>query len=153
MSWMMGKGCCFCQMILFSLHRSLTQCTLPSFFGVIKVGKLHLLDPCWDKTPIATRCLSSFLKAARCMHNIVYGLARFVGLAPGYAELLVRVSYSTSLPVNRHGKSFSTWFWLAFCCLSKCEHWSTTSSVDTGIWQCGSYQSTSQNPKYVLQYL
>ncbi len=45
---------------LFDSLKSLTQQTLPSFLGVIKVGDAHSLAPCGRKTPISQRCINSF---------------------------------------------------------------------------------------------
>ena len=45
-SWIIGRGYCLCLTTVFNYLESLTQQTLPSFLGVIKVGEDHSLDPC-----------------------------------------------------------------------------------------------------------
>ncbi len=47
---------------LFSWHELLIQCTLPSFFGVMKEGEAHSLSCCGAKTPILIRWSSTILK-------------------------------------------------------------------------------------------
>jgi len=52
MSWILGRGYCLLLTTSFSSLKSLTQRTLPSFLGVIKVREAHFLAPCADNTPM-----------------------------------------------------------------------------------------------------
>jgi hypothetical protein len=81
-SHMIGSGYCFLLTALFNSCKSLTQQTLPSFWGVIKIGEAHSLAPCSDKMPIFTECNNSFLKALRYITGTGYGLA-CLAMAPG----------------------------------------------------------------------
>ncbi len=81
MSPIMGSGSWFLFAILFNSLKSLTQRTLPSFLGVIKVGDAHSLAHWGDNTPILTRWFNSFLNASRWITGIEYGIKCF-GTAP-----------------------------------------------------------------------
>ena len=48
-----GKGCILRLMTLLSSRKSDTHRTLPSFFGIIKVGDAHLEAPHFWRTPIS----------------------------------------------------------------------------------------------------
>jgi hypothetical protein len=65
MSFMIDKGCCFRMIHLLSSLKSLIQRTLPSFFGVVNVGKAHSLVPWGSKTPSLNKQCSSFLTCLR----------------------------------------------------------------------------------------
>ncbi len=77
MSLIMGSGYCCLFTTLFNSLRSLTQQTLLSFLGAIKVGDDHSLAPWGDNTPILTRWINSLLKASRWITSITYGLECF----------------------------------------------------------------------------
>ncbi len=79
---MIGSGYCFLLTTLFDSRKSLTQCSLPSFWGVINIGEAHSFAPCGDKMPISTKCCNSFLKALRCITGTGYCLA-CLAMAPG----------------------------------------------------------------------
>ena len=81
-SWIIGRGYCLLLTTLFNSGKSLTQWTLPSFLGVIKVGEAHSLAPYGCKTPISQRCINSFLNASQWITGTGYGRACF-GFAPG----------------------------------------------------------------------
>jgi hypothetical protein len=52
-SWIIGRGYCWRLTTLSNSLRSLTQWTLSSFWGMIKVGEEHSLAPCGCKAPIS----------------------------------------------------------------------------------------------------
>jgi hypothetical protein len=66
-SWIIiGRGYHQHLTTLFNSLMSLTQWSLPSFWGVIKVGEDHLLALCsHTKIPISQRCINSFSKVSK----------------------------------------------------------------------------------------
>ncbi len=77
-SWIIGRGYCIRLTTLFNSLKSLTQWTLPSFLGVIKVEEDHSFAPCGCRD----RCLKSFSKVSKWITGTGYGLA-CLGLAHG----------------------------------------------------------------------
>ena len=60
-----GKGYILRLMTLLSSRKSDTHRTLPSFFGIIKVGDAHLEAPHFCRTPISHNRCNSVLKPSK----------------------------------------------------------------------------------------